>query len=358
MAGLTSLTVAMPAPVRMDDLVILNGLPQLKTLSLSTHGPAYNAVYPKPGRHLTKIHPDQGKSQLKRLTLEGDPFFIFWATSFFCSPSLHTFVGIVSSKLYPEQFPGLLLMPHILHLVIHSNPKVQEFSIEWKGRFRGDEAWDWHDQRLTVPEDLGKALRELRHLEKLSIKQIPIITTDFIVKVLDALPHLPSLDTLYLVPKAADQDDILELPPMEDLASIRERFPALRHLTLSMDTASDIPSDLPEIVYPGHPLETLFIVPPFGELERELTVSELIPLSAYLDRLFPNLEDITSYFEPSPNSQSNGESMDEGSVTWEAWTNLDGLLKSYQQIRDQAVHHLQQNAQAPAGEDTVDMDHE
>jgi hypothetical protein len=249
-------------------------------------------------------------------------------------------------------------MPHILHLVIHSNPEVQEFSLEWNGCFIGDEMWDWHDERLTVPEDLGKALGKLSILEKLVIKNIPIITTDFIVKLLDALPHLPSLHTLDLVPIAVDQDDILELPPMEELVSIRERFPALRHLTLSMEDIPDIPSDVPQIVNPDHPLETLFIVPQFGELEEELAVSELIPLSRYLHWLFPNLKDTTSYFEPKPSSRSKGQSRDDGddNVTLETWRNLDGLLKTYQQIRAQAAYDLQKNAQAPIGGGAVDMD--
>jgi hypothetical protein len=333
MSALTTLDVTLPSPVKTDDFVLFNTIPGLKTLILSVDWPGSDATYPEAGKHLAKMHPKQGRSKISTLKLEGDPFFIFWATTFFCSQFLHTFVATIWTTLESRLLPGLLLMPHTFHLVIHYNPKVQQFSFEWDGRLNGSEDWEWEDQRLAIPEGLLESVEKLRQLESLSIKNIPIVDSDFIAELFDALPELPSLHTLCLVPQAAGRDDVLGLPTMDGLAAVCSYFPALQHLTISLEDITDIPSEMPETserLDAEHKLKSLFIVPRFGELDSELLVSQLIPLATYLNRLFPRLADVTSVFEAKDESKRVGKAPHR---TLASWKNLDALLKSYQKIR-------------------------
>ncbi|KAJ2933024.1 hypothetical protein H1R20_g4105, partial [Candolleomyces eurysporus] len=338
MSALMTLKLTLSTPVEMDDLVFLNTLPRLNTLFLATHGSGNNPVYPEEGKHLAVSHPKQGQSKITTLNLGGDPFFIFWATSFFCSRFLHTFVAKIWTTLDRNMRPGLLLMPHILHLVIHSNPKVQQFSIEWDGDLRGDEHWDWDDERLSIPEEVFNSINRLRDLKILSIKHIPIITADFMSQLYYRLPRLPCLHTLCLVPRSVSREDVLVLPKIEDLGVVCLDFPLLRHLTISLEDIFENPSDMTEMTTdPEHGLKSLFIVPPFGELEASVPLSQLIPLATYLDSLFPQLIDVTSYFESADKLEKGGQNP---SRTLECWENLDGLLKSYQRIRTRSVRNL------------------
>jgi hypothetical protein len=124
---------------------------------------------------------------------------------------------------------------------------------------------------------------------------------------------------------------------MDDLAAVCSCFPALQHLTISLEDITDIPSEMPETsetLDTEHRLDSLFIVPRFGELDSKLPVSQLIPLATYLNRLFPRLADVSSAFEPKHKSKKAGKA---SGRTLASWKNLDALLKSYQQIR---VDHL------------------
>ncbi|KAJ2915693.1 hypothetical protein MD484_g4726, partial [Candolleomyces efflorescens] len=201
MSALTTLDVTLPSPVKMEDFVLFNNISDLKILCLSVDRPGSDSTYPEAEKHLAKIHPEQGRSKITTLKLEGDPFFIFWGTIFFCSQFLQTFAATVWTTLESRFLPGLLLMPHTLHLVIHSNPKVQRFSFEWDGRLNGEEEWDatWQDKRMAIPEGLLASVAKLRQLKSLSIRNIPLVNSEFMSDLFIALPKLPSLDTLCLL---------------------------------------------------------------------------------------------------------------------------------------------------------------
>jgi hypothetical protein len=207
-----------------------------------------------------------------------------------------------------------------------NNPKVQKFSIEWDGELSGNEPWDWEDERVALPRSFYTAISTLRNITTLSLKTIPMTDLNFVPGVLEALPALPSLHTLSLVPLRVADDDEQTLPTAADLATIRTKFPSLHHLTISLQDLPDVPQDLPDLTHPGHGLRSLFIVPAWIEDIDEVSMSNLIPLATYLDRLFPHLSDVTSYFEK-----------DSKSGALESLQSLDQLLKSYQNIRREAV---------------------
>ncbi|KAJ2928152.1 hypothetical protein H1R20_g8943, partial [Candolleomyces eurysporus] len=322
MSALTNLTLALPAPVKTEDFVFLNSIPRLNTLSLAIHG-TNRAVYPEAGKHLTRTHPEQGKSKVTSLTVEGDPFFIFWSTSFFCSPSLHTLVGKVPRNIQDNLLQGLLLVPHILYMVIHHNPKAQRLSIERDGTLPGHENWNFGDARTFLPADLYSSITKLQNIVTLSIHNVPF------PEVIKHLSTLPSLRTLLLAPLSSIIFDQQTRPTAADLATIRAKFPSLQHLTILLQDIPDVPPNPPEMTHPGHGLTSLFMIPAW-DFEEELSVSELIPLATYLDHLFPILSDVTSSFEPRSQTEAD-------SNTLTSWKNLDQLLKSYQNIRRQAV---------------------
>ncbi|RXW13970.1 hypothetical protein EST38_g11882 [Candolleomyces aberdarensis] len=322
MSALTNLTLALPAPVKTEDLIFLNTIPRLTTLSLAIHG-TNHAVYPEAGKHLTSTHLEQRKSKVSSLTVEGDPFFIFWSTSFFCSPLLHTLIGKVPKNVQGNLVQGLLLIPHILHMVMHHNPKAQRLSIEWDGTLPGHENWSFGDARTSLPADLYSSVTRLRNIETLSIHNVPF------PEVIKHLSALPSLRTLRLVPLSSIVFGQQTRPTAADLARIRAKFPSLRHLTILLQNIPNVPPNPPEMTHPGHGLTSLFIVPA-SDLEDELSVSELIPLATYLDHLFPTLSDVTSYFETRVQTEADSD-------TLTSWKNLNQLLKSYQNIRHQAV---------------------
>jgi hypothetical protein len=228
-------------------------------------------------------------------------------------------------------------MPHILHLVVQSNPKVQQFSIEWDGDLRGDEEWDLLDERLEIPKELFNSVGKLGNLEVLSIKNIPFLAYNFMLNLLNQLPSTTSLHTLRLVPRHMSRSDDLDLPTVEYLEMLCEDFPSLRHLTISVNIANPPPNVTGETTDPDYGLKSLFIVPPFGELDTDIPLSQLIPLATYLDSLFPHLDDVTSYFA---DRLSKGIIGPTSSRTLECWKNLDGLLKSYQQIRTRSLKNL------------------
>lgn len=93
------------------------------------------------------------------------------------------------------------------------------------------------------------------------------------------------------------------------------------------------------MMHPGHQLWGLFIVP-LWDFDRQLDVSKLIPLATYLDCLFPNLSDVTSFFEGRAENRA-----------FSSWKNLDQLLESYQNIRQQAVQFGQSLSTAGATSD-------
>ncbi|RXW11223.1 hypothetical protein EST38_g14632, partial [Candolleomyces aberdarensis] len=191
------------------------------------------------------------------------------------------------------------------------------------------------DERLSIPEEVFNSVNRLRDLKILSIKNIPIFTADFTSQLYYGLPRLPSLHTLCLVPRSVSREDVLSLPRIEDLAVVCLDFPSLRHLTISIEDIAETPSEVAEMTMdPEHGLKSLFIVPPFGKLETSITLSQLIPLATCLDSLFPQLVDVTSYFESADKLKKGGQR------TLECWENLDGLLKSYQRIRTRSVRNL------------------
>jgi hypothetical protein len=333
MSTLNDLTLAFSAPVKMECFVFLNSIPHLKTLSLAIYG-TNDAIYPEAGKQLMKTHPEQRKSKIMSLTVEGDPFFIFWSASFFCGPSVHTFVGKVSTNLRHRLTLGLLLVPHMLEMDMVNNPKVQKLSIEWDGELSGNEPWNWEDERVALSDSFYPTLSTLRNITALSLKNIPMTRFNFFPQVLASLPALPSLCTLSLVPLHV-ADEILPTP--DDLATIRTKFPSLQHLTISLQHLPDVPQDLPDMMHPGHGLKSLFVVPGHDEEVPNIHMSTLIPLATYLDRLFPQLSDVTSYFQKGNQRAFLGSML-----------SLDQLLKLYQKIRREAVQ-FNQNLSTVAG---------
>jgi hypothetical protein len=57
---------------------------------------------------------------------------------------------------------------------------------------------------------------------------------------------------------------------------------------------STIPSEKPELKYPGHELSFLYIEPKFM-YPKPGAEGAIRSIATYLDRLFPHLEDITTY---------------------------------------------------------------
>jgi hypothetical protein len=102
---------------------------------------------------------------------------------------------------------------------------------------------------------------------------------------------------------------------------------------------SVIPSNIPSLSLPGHGLKELFIQPYYHS--SKLPVSTLVTLSTYLDRLFPRILDIMSFFE---------EIAEEGSCdispgirvaaasALDLWEGVAHMIRSYQVLRETVVH--------------------
>ncbi|KAJ2915676.1 hypothetical protein MD484_g4736, partial [Candolleomyces efflorescens] len=325
MSALTDLSLAFPAPFKVANLLFLNTIPHLRTLSLSIDPDINDVLWPKPGEQLLKTHQEQRKSKITSLTVEGDSFFVFHSASLFCGPSLHSFAGKVSMSIVPELTTGLLLAPHVLHLVMAHNPKVHKFSIEWKGESCIDdhEAWGMESERGVFLDSFYPTLSKLRNITTLSFKNAPVTDRNFVPQVLATLPALASLRTLALVPLRVSGRN--NYPTTAGLATICAKFSSLEHLTIILDDLPEVPEDLPQMTHPGHGLKTLLMVPgPSNELDH-VSISDIIALATYLDRLFPRLCHVKLHV------------YDDDGYDLHILANLEPLVKSFQKIRRDAV---------------------
>jgi hypothetical protein len=219
------------------------------------------------------------------LTITGSSVATFKAAAFIASPSLCTFIAKFSRGLGDRGDDGVYITLVVLHRLSHASKYIQHISFE-----RDDPelvptevyvAWLESQPAMFVPQDLVSDLPKLQNLTVLSFKFIPFVDNAFTVQLVAVLPNLPQLRTLCLLPLPLSHHERhkLTLPTLECLRTLSSTNTALQHLTISIDM-STIPSDMPDILLPGHSLETLFIAPFYTPFK--LSTPDLVNLSTYL----------------------------------------------------------------------------
>ncbi|TEB28694.1 hypothetical protein FA13DRAFT_1815757 [Coprinellus micaceus] len=317
--ALSFLYLSLPSPTPTETFASIGTLPNLRLLKLTSQGLTGTPTAPLLGQHLKKYHPAQGTSNIHYLVVEGDASFIYWATLFFASPRLRTYRASIP-KADNRAPQNVLLVPHIVDLLGQQCPATVDFSIQ------SEALWTDHDTQTQLarwvneptfqpPTTVFQSFAKLKNLQAFTFRNIPDMK-DISFLLIEPLP-------LTSQPQHA-----LILPGLDILRDISVNQPRLQRLIVTLDV-STIPAPSNDIMpaIPGHPLHQLAVLP--KNRAEPFEVSELIVLATYLDRLFPNLTDITTRFRPprEPNSTTvSGYTL---------WRDVDPLLKSFQAMRKQ-----------------------
>ncbi|KAJ2932994.1 hypothetical protein H1R20_g4092, partial [Candolleomyces eurysporus] len=342
-----SASFVFPTPWQTMYIGMLNFMTELKSVTLSACGRPDRGSYPEAGTHLDSFHREQGKSKITSLNVAGDNAFMFKSVAFLASPSLRTFTAKFSKGRGNHRGDdGVYVAPIILHRLSRNATHIRSVSFERDDpelELDTEDRVAWFESRRAalIPQNLVQDLAKLRNLTALSFKFIPFVDKTFTVQLVAGLPNLPQLQTLCLLPLPLSRHERhkLTLPTLECLRTLSSTNLALQHLTISIDM-STIPADTPDLLLPGHALETLFIAPFYTPFK--LSTSDLVTLSTFLDRLFPNLQDVTSFFEKSHSSRKPG--LAEASVLASPlWADVERMVRSYQILRERVHDHLVQN---------------
>lgn len=329
--ALVNLVVSVPSPAPTDMLASIGALPNLRFLKLASQGLKGTPMIPRPGQHLEKYHPMQGASSLNRLDVDGDPSFVYWSTLFFASPTLTALRATIPRKdVKPVQ--GVLLVPHVIDIVARRCPNMNEISIS------SDAAWNKvqlsqfeNEPAFQPPATVLSSFSKLKLLRLFVVKNIPFITRDFAYRLTSQLTEMRQLAVLQMepLPISLQPHHALVLPGMDILRDLSVNHPNLRSLYITLDL-STIPAPSSDIVpaIPGHPMEKLYITPRTRAGPSQ--VSELVAYATYLDRLFPNLDDLTSYFSLMGPAASPVQLS-----ALALWRDVDPLLKTFQTMRKQ-----------------------
>lgn len=337
-SSLTSLVVSVPSPTPTDTLANIAALPNLSFLKLLSQGLTGTPMIPRPGQHLEKYHPMQGTSSPSRLEVEGDPSFVYWATLFFASPALLGYRALIPNKdSMPVQC--ILLVPHVIDTLARQCTNAQDISVL--------SGATWNDSSLSPfenepsfqpPTTVLQSISKLRSLQCFTIKNVPFATRDFAYRLVSQLTEMKELSLLWMepFPLSPQPHHALVLPGLDTLRDVSVNHPKLRYLYITLDI-STIPAPSSDLVFalPGHPLEKLFITP--RNRAEPPQVSELVAYATYLDRLFPNLYDLTSHFSTMGRTASPAQAS-----ALALWKDVDPLLKTFQAMRKQyaaAVPH-------------------
>ncbi|KAJ2915689.1 hypothetical protein MD484_g4738, partial [Candolleomyces efflorescens] len=337
--SLESVSFVLPTFSLLRCMEPLNSMTGLKSVTLSAAGgPVDRHLYPKTGLHLKKISgpASRVKSNATSLKVTGGSLAIFKTVAVLVSPSLRSFIAKFSRGMGEHGGDdGAFITLLLLHRLSHVSQHIEHISFE-----RDDPelelveayaAWLESEPARFTPQDLARDLPQLQNLTVLSFKFIAFVDKAFTVQLVAILPNLPKLQTLCLLPRPLTRHErhCLTLPTLECVRSLSSTNAALEHLTISIDL-STIPSDTPDLSHPGHALETLFIAPFYTPFK--LCTSDLVSLSTYLDHLFPNLKDLTSFFEKSHHSNIPGLA-EASALASSLWIDVDRMVRSYQSLR-------------------------
>ena len=327
--GLKRATLVLPKIQDFESIIpLLDEIPSLERLSVSGCSinqffkfvAAFNRQTAEPTRHIS------------HLVLQGKNYFVPWVLTCLAPRNLHSFVGKFESNC------GQLATPHVLdYLLEKSHSSLEEISLS--GTWDADRSLSdaqYQSWEAFAPAKLSKgffpSLPSFRRLTALRIQSIPFIDPTFPSQLTAHIHLLPALQSFYFIPvrwSHLDRHQMI-LPTLDTLQNISLHMPSLHHLTLAMDISS-IPCvealGLRRLI-PGHALKTFFIIPYYRDLE-SISYKELVALSVYVDYLFPNLEDVTSYFEEG--GEGVGKAGSAGAA--KVWGGVWASLKSYQALR-------------------------
>ncbi|TEB28728.1 hypothetical protein FA13DRAFT_1815776 [Coprinellus micaceus] len=364
--SLTTLRITFSSPVPMDHLAHINAISGLKRLTLYSRGLKGTPTIPAEGQHLNEYHKLQGKANLEELNINGDGTFILWGAIFFACPTLLRFTGLAtatSGGIYPVQ--GAFLVPHTLDIIARRSPKLQRIRFAWDEPTTSvdEELETWEDEpSLRNPQGLFHAFSQLHDLTHFEITTVPFIAQDMALQFVTHATELKNLRSLVLNPRpiTSQPHHQLILPTLEHLSEISANHPDLTYLRITLNLATvpnPTPGALPSL--PGHPLRCLFITPKYRPVNAPVT--EAISVATYLDRLFPRVTDIKSYFENQSKRlgedadpfnfvlvQDSAESRhaaekkrDDVDRALQLWKNVEILLNSYQGMRNQYAAQAQ-----------------
>ena len=237
------------------------------------------------------------------------------------SPRLTQRITLERKPLLLNQTLRMFLVPHIFHLLAPYNPWLRHLSIHSDQPVLIEGA-DWdrmeNDDRLAIPDGFFPMITRLKGLKHLSLEYIPFLQVDFAKSLLFQLGHSPCLQSLCFVPRFRP-GVASDLPNLDDLQVLSLKLPSLKNLTISL-TLDLHPPPLPDLLMPGHGLRSLLIIPQSTFAFPPHDITQLVPLVKYLDRVFPQLVDVSSHHKPKAHEHP-------------VWRDIEYLLKSYQSLR-------------------------
>ncbi|KAF5320427.1 hypothetical protein D9611_010816 [Ephemerocybe angulata] len=336
--ALKSLEISFASPLRLEQLASINSIPNLKTLTLLSRGPATAvATWPVPaeGQHLINYHAAQGKASLIQLNVIGDGCFIFWATVFFACPTLTGYSAKVIVGFH-QPIHTVFLYPHALDIVAKRCSNIQQIGMEWDepAENMDTELESFEDEPgFRTPPTLFHSFSKLVNLEFLDIKNVPFISQDFSLQLVSHMSELKRLARLRILPRPLTNQPHhnLILPTLDALQDFAVNNPRLQYLSL-FSNISVIPQADNVTIPDSHSIvRKLFITPRYRPMS--LPVPDIVALAMYLDKLFPALQDITSYFEPGKGGDVPVPTSRLKLTPLALWKNVDSMLKSFQSVR-------------------------
>ncbi|KAJ3550961.1 hypothetical protein NMY22_g104 [Coprinellus aureogranulatus] len=278
------------------------------------------------------------REDIRELALAGPSGFIEAIGSHPCRPSVSQRFERVVLKVAPLGSDEVPLTPITIARFIDANPYLAQLVVRTFLNIpqHGPGAYPRPDALprirsnpsfLAAPPLLNQ-LMSAPNLKDIYIERIYFPGGDIILKMIQVLTALPSLESFSFIPYHLSdrQEDAFTYPTLACLVDISLRCPKLHTLKLVVDL-----HDMVLPVLGSHSttkdLWTLVLYPCIKGLPA-YSMAESMHVAMYLYKLYPDLGTLTSDWE-------------EGDPEWEFWNDIHLIVGGLQGVRDQAVQGVE-----------------
>ncbi|KAJ2911909.1 hypothetical protein MD484_g8505, partial [Candolleomyces efflorescens] len=327
--GLEDLTIGGSVLPSLNSGVLrfLDRIPGLKWLIVD-----YECAFPEiastdiqPTHIQSALQASHELSGLDTLTISGDGYVQYSVATKGVVPSGLQTLDVV---FRPTDRARVLLLPHALRIYLERNKNLKKLQIT-RSKFGIQEPS--HSPELLDPyrtdpafchsQEFISALAQASQLCEIKIDNIPFPKRNIILEICNVLPNLRNLTRLTLRPSRLTilPNDELQIPRPSVLEGIVKGNPLLEYLSIPIDWTHSLPP-INTITYSSSRLSMLSID---GGPRGEFNVQRIIPISRYLDAIFPAVTIVETVV-------GGGGQDQEEEINF--WKGVQDLVRSFQDV--------------------------
>ncbi|KAJ3514647.1 hypothetical protein NMY22_g14665 [Coprinellus aureogranulatus] len=269
---------------------------------------------------------------LRTLTILGDGSSHLLAVSIFRATNLTNLT--VVARYHSESVHTSAIALFILSAHLERNMELATLAVSgviYEPRVQQRETQFLPDSTpASVTEVVAKFVTHLsvsKSLRRIDITGVFLPTSDFAIRMVQAIPSLPSLESWRFTPRhATTRPNMWSAPSFEDLGEISRNNHLLTALSTPIHSGGTVPFALP--TFAQHQLQSLtldFHPPVYGTLSPET----LAGTASYLHSLFPNLTSLNSERDPS-------------SPQFLTWKYVEASIFSLKSVRERTLAEIGQ----------------